>query len=865
MKQLVRFIFFAASALFILLPACSKNKNSHDDSDSQTDSETDSDADSSGTDTDPPTVCTPNQTDVCDCDQNAIGVTRCAADGSGWSTCECVDYGMELFVSPGSSAGDGSIDAPFGTITDAQTVVRQIIADGELPAGGIVVWLRGGEYRSDAPLTITSADSGTAEAPVTYRGYPGESARILGDIPIDSALFTAVNDSSSVWERLDADARNHIVQLNLDAAGITDLGELQRRGFCGEGSTSPPELIFNNAPMTLARWPDVNEGEGDIDVAGDQVEIFGELTPNVTGTYQRIDEHDDASVFERDGLVDGVQYYLYRYYWEYDGTWHRAWFLTSDEMGYPTDTAPWWYLYAETPGPLNPSNGAEGTATFTGPETLRHGFSYITGAVSDTAFTYGGSRPERWSDAADVWFHGYWAYSWAECRIAAAAIDTETKTVTLADENGYGMTEGQPFYAFNLLEEITAPGEYYIDRESRMLYLYPPTAVADASLSITTDTGYLIDVNNAAYVQIRDLTLANSRYHLARVTGGNHVLFDGVTLENSGGRGITIAGEQNGITNCFIQNVATTGITLEGGDRPTLTPGGNFTENCHIRKFGRLEWTYRTGVRISDVGNRANNNLIYDAPHTAILFGGNEHEIARNDIHHVCQYSSDAGAVYSGRDWGARGNRIENNFVHHVHTKLSGAGVQGIYLDDCLSGIYVFGNILYDIEDHAIQHGGGRDNLFENNIMVKCGDAINADTRGYDWYPDRGFNNTPGSSWNLLEKLQNVGYQNEPWASTYPECAAIPNDFDTIVAEGATWLYPEGCTFRRNLGYDNDAWMQGGDAFDYYTAIENNIENADPLFADEENLDMTLLPGSPALSIPGFEPIPFSQIGVQAE
>jgi hypothetical protein len=37
----------------------------------------------------------------------------------------------------------------------------------------------------------------------------------------------------------------------------------------------------------------------------------------------------------------------------------------------------------------------------------------------------------------------------------------------------------------------------------------------------------------------------------------------------------------------------------------------------------------------------------------------------------------------------------------------------------------------------------------------------------------------------------------------------------------------------------------------------------DPLFVDEKNLDLTLGPGSPALQIPGFQPIPFHQIGIR--
>jgi hypothetical protein len=37
----------------------------------------------------------------------------------------------------------------------------------------------------------------------------------------------------------------------------------------------------------------------------------------------------------------------------------------------------------------------------------------------------------------------------------------------------------------------------------------------------------------------------------------------------------------------------------------------------------------------------------------------------------------------------------------------------------------------------------------------------------------------------------------------------------------------------------------------------------DPLFVDEAKLDLTLRPESPALKIPGFQPIPFASIGIK--
>jgi hypothetical protein len=66
----------------------------------------------------------------------------------------------------------------------------------------------------------------------------------------------------------------------------------------------------------------------------------------------------------------------------------------------------------------------------------------------------------------------------------------------------------------------------------------------------------------------------------------------------------------------------------------------------------------------------------------------------------------------------------------------------------------------------------------------------------------------------------------------------------------------------RNLGYRNNVWTRGGASFDHYQRISDNVEDTDPLFVDEANLDLSLGPGSPASRIPGFEPIPFAEIGL---
>ena len=92
-----------------------------------------------------------------------------------------------------------------------------------------------------------------------------------------------------------------------------------------------------------------------------------------------------------------------------------------------------------------------------------------------------------------------------------------------------------------------------------------------------------------------------------------------------------------GVADCDIYQTGLGGISLVGGDRKTLTPGGLVAENNHIHHYSRWKPVYRAGISLNGVGNRASHNLIHDAPHMAIGFGGNEQVIEFNEIHNVVQ------------------------------------------------------------------------------------------------------------------------------------------------------------------------------------------------------------------------------------
>jgi hypothetical protein len=469
-------------------------------------------------------------------------------------------------------------------------------------------------------------------------------------------------------------------------------------------------------------------------------------------------------------------------------------------------------------------------------------------------FTYSGTRPERWALAEEPLFFGYWYYGWAEL-YSTGTIDANTATITLDYDPQYGIKAGAYWYALNLLEEIDMPGEWYLNRSSGILYFWPPAPLENKRIAVSTSTEPLVELEDVSYVRFDRLIFELGWTTLVGIDGGEHNLISNCVVRNGGTDGINVSGENNRVICCEVHRQGNKGVVLSGGDRYALTPCGNGVHNCHIHHFGRWCRTYRPAVHISAVGVVVSHNLMHDGPHSAILTGRNENLIEYNRIHDVCKETNDSGSIYTGRDWGSRGNIIRYNFFHHISTEqVGGLDVHAVYLDDCSSSHRVFGNVFYEVSGRAIMCGGGRDNIIENNVIVKCGAAHFTDRRGVVKV-----NDISGDSWNLLEKINKYNYTQPPWSTAYPLLAAIMDEGYEQAKE------PKGNVIARNIGWQNDEWLDegtwgGAGGFGFYT-IESNIEDADPKFVDESSLNLELLSISPAFLLPGFEAIPFTQIG----
>src|SRR4051794_24269769 len=65
---------------------------------------------------------------------------------------------------PGNDANPGTQDKPFSTLERARGAVRKLKQPGT--AGAVTVWLGVGDYPRSNAFELTSADSGSSDAPM---------------------------------------------------------------------------------------------------------------------------------------------------------------------------------------------------------------------------------------------------------------------------------------------------------------------------------------------------------------------------------------------------------------------------------------------------------------------------------------------------------------------------------------------------------------------------------------------------------------------------------------------------------------------------------------------------------------------------
>ncbi len=157
------------------------------------------------------------------------------------------DKSVSLYVDCNAApGGDGSENAPFSNISEAQTKIRELKSDEGFSADGINVIIRNGEYRLSEGLNFTAEDSGTKECPITYSA-PNGGAILSGGVILSYTDFEPLSEDEKT-RLIDASAKENVVKVDLSKYGV-DPETIETVG------NSAMELFIDGDRATLARYP----------------------------------------------------------------------------------------------------------------------------------------------------------------------------------------------------------------------------------------------------------------------------------------------------------------------------------------------------------------------------------------------------------------------------------------------------------------------------------------------------------------------------------------------------------------------------------------------------------------------------------
>lgn len=466
----------------------------------------------------------------------------------------------------------------------------------------------------------------------------------------------------------------------------------------------------------------------------------------------------------------------------------------------------------------------------------------------------------RWGEAKDFWIGGYPSLDYRYARVNGKSVDTDKKAITLASgisECNFSNIESKRWKIFNILEELDSPGEWFIDRDTLMLYYYAPYNVKNAELELATFSDAFVTMSETNYVEFKNIEFSQSigtGIHLNPNT--NYISITDCDFKGIGRSAIRTQGSAKGtfepyynfldapsnivIDGCDFYNIGSSAvIMLGGGNRQTLTSSGNIIRNCNIEKVNQKNLCIAAVTLQGGMNIVVENNLFSTIPFHAINFFGNDHVIRYNEFTDCCMEATDAAVLYSGRSLIMRGCEISYNYIHNYRKKgeyMKLDQVPGVYLDDSVAGTNIHHNI-FQSGGIGVMINKGQDTKVTDNIMVDV-------SRPISWVAG-------GDATSMMADLENA-LTYPGWAEKYPmlletqksphssiRCDVVGNVTDTDIMAEATII--ERNNVDNNIVYKDKDIYVNPENNDYRLKGDSEISKEFEEVLSENNFDLSKL------------------------
>ena len=504
-----------------------------------------------------------------------------------------------------------------------------------------------------------------------------------------------------------------------------------------------------------------------------------------------------------------------------------------------------------------------------------------------------------WKNLTDLEF--VVMHYWVTTRIPVVSFEPETREVRLAHRSRMALVDAgsgkfAKYFVENVIEALSEPGEWVLDRVEGKLYYVPREgeAITDAE-AFASHTKHLLKLTGdpdagrlVEHVTFRRLAFQHADWvepmnsGQAETAVPGTVVFEGARccgiedcrFERLGCYAVELRDgcTSNRIVGNTMADLGAGGVKVNGADhkgpRARRTGNNRITDN-HIHHAGLVFYSACGVTTMHSFGNEISHNHIHDLFYSGISCGwvwgygenvSRENRIEKNHIHDLGKgLLSDMGGVYT---LGVQpGTRIRGNLIHDIEKATYGGWA--VYPDEGSSHLVIEDNVCYNTSSQPFHQHYGRENLVRNNVFAFGREGLVRISRG--GRHDAGYGHCGRNNLNSATFIGNILVADgTPFfvAMAGRESTIAGRDFQSDLnlfwdVSGQEPLSGDcaGDDARRdNLEppLSLDDWRRLG--FDLNSIV------ADPKCGNPKSGDFTLADDSPALGL-GFRPIDLSDVG----